>query len=134
DAKGLATRGNRAEIHLGLSTHLRADFESQRLTDLRYSLGERMNPAGACADVVQVLAISMGDRQVQLMEAGAAAEDQFVSQIGFGGQLDDEPAQEKVVLNLRASRPRRADTPCGNSGSRNHRSGSTVALTITFQV
>ena len=57
----------------------------------------------------------MGDRQVQLMQTSAAAEDQFVSQIGFGSQFDDQAAEEEVLLNLRASRPRRADTPCGDS-------------------
>lgn len=47
--------------------------------------------------------------------------------------LDQSTADHQVLLDLRIVNPRRLGTPLGDVVERDHRSGSTLALTSIFQ-
>ena len=52
------------------------------------------------AGVVEILGVARGLRQVQLVQAGAAAEGQLAGEQLVGCDLDDQSGEDQVLLDL----------------------------------
>ena len=106
---------------------------AERFPDSSHGFGDTANTARRRSHIVEVFAVASRYPQVQLVKAGPTSECELLPQVGVSRKLDDQSAEEQILLNLRTGWPGGASTPRGNSCLGNHRSGSTVALRITFQ-
>ena len=62
--------------------------------------------AFAASDVVEVLAVSQGWRDPELVEACSAAKDEFGAEVVVVGDLDDQPGEQQVLFDLIGCGPR----------------------------
>ncbi len=79
-------------------------------------------------DKIDVLRISRR-RQMQLVQRRAAAKGEGIVQNGMREDLDEGAADDEILLDLDVLRPRRTRAPLEDVVARDHRSGSTSALT-----
>ena len=84
-------------------------------------------------DEVDVLRVSGGRMQVELVQGRAAAERQAVGDVGHAEHLDQSAADDEVLLDPGVLAPRRRRPPLGDERARNHTSGSTAMFTATRQ-
>lgn len=83
-------------------------------------------------DVVEVLAVAARFGQHDLVQAGAAAEDQLLAENRVVGDLDDEAREDQVLLDLFLGEPRSDATPRSDVPRRDHKSGSISVFTRRF--
>src|SRR5690606_40438124 len=84
-------------------------------------------------DEVDILRITRGRFEVQLVKRGAATKGEGIAQHGMREDIDKRLADHKVLFDLSIINPWCLGAPFGDVVARDHDSGSTVAFTITFQ-
>lgn len=84
--------------------------------------------------VVEVFGVAQLPGEMQLVQARPAAEGELVSEQLVLGDLDDQPREDQVLLDLDLLGPRRLGCPLVQVGLRDHRSGSTATFMRTPQV
>jgi hypothetical protein len=82
-----------------------SDVESKDFAESRQRFREFADAGIGCAYIVEIFAVSARDRKAELVEAGPAAKDELVAEVGIIRDLTDEPAQQQVLLDLRAGCP-----------------------------
>lgn len=119
--------------HLGMLRHLGSDLVPQAPAHLRQPLHDVADAAGARPDVVEVLAVAAGRVQVELVEGGAAANDELPAEQVVVRDLADGMGEKQILLDLVGVGPGMLDRPCGHDACRYHRSGSTSLFRMMFQ-
>ena len=103
-------------------------LEAETITNIGKRAEDRADRSFAAPDLVEVFAVSERRWQPQLVEAGAAAHDEFVAEQGMAGDLDHELAQDEVLFDVVERRPWRFRGPGDDVGLRDHQSGSIDVL------
>ena len=101
--------------------------------DLANRVEDVADAARGAAYVVEVLAVSPRPIKPHLVQAGAAAKDQLLPEQGMVGDLNDQPLENEILLDLFKCRPRGMLLPVGNVCLGDHNSCSISVLTTTCQ-
>lgn len=123
----------RAEKDFRLHRHCGLHLHTESRTDDSNSIEQFAHPVGATAHVVEVFAIAERRREVELVQAGSAAEDELLAEVGIVRNLDDQTGEDEVLLDLVERRPADSIGPLDDVRLRDHRSGSRSVFTRTFQ-
>jgi hypothetical protein len=88
---------------------------------------------GGHLDEVDVLRVAARGIEVELVQGRTAPERGGASQERVREQVDDRPADDQILLDLRVGDPRRLRAPGRDVGALDHASGSTFSFTSTRQ-
>ena len=111
-------------MHADSGSHL----EAQACAQAREGSGERRDPRGRTAHVVEVFAVAVCALQVQLVEGCASPNDQLIPEVWITGDRADGTGQQQILFNLFEGWPLLDNTPGRDGIERDHVSGSSSRL------
>ena len=114
-----------------------ADPEADTFSDVAQSSAELAHvvvlDGKSIGDVVEVFAVPACTGEEQLVQARTTALCQDVAEVRVVGDFDRDSGHDEVLFDLLIVGPRMCRSPGGEGIRRDHRSGSTVVFTSTFQ-